>query len=100
MMERFSTILRKISGQRLLLSVSSADARVYLMLNNMLQKTGGNVIENLPTQQEMASMINTSRETVSRAIQKLIKQGILRKEKRKLIVINAEKLQKLLSKDA
>ena len=53
------------------------------------------VIENLPTQQQMAFNINTSRETVSRAIHSLQKRGILKKEGRVIIVLQPDLLRKL-----
>jgi len=53
-------------------------------------------LENLPNQQSIASMANVSRETVSRALHALIKQGIIDKDSRKLIVKNPQVLFKLV----
>ena len=49
----------------------------------------------LPNQREIASIVNTSRETVSRALQLLIKGGVLGKAGHKLVVHKAELLEKL-----
>jgi CRP/FNR family transcriptional regulator, cyclic AMP receptor protein len=52
-------------------------------------------LENLPSQQSIASMANVSRETVSRALHALIKQGIIGKESRRLIIKKPQVLVKL-----
>ena len=51
------------------------------------------VIERLPTQQEISIMVNTSRETVSRAMQVLIQRGVVEKDLRRLIVRKPETLR-------
>ena len=43
-------------------------------------------MERMPTQQEIAMMVNISRETVSRAIQILLQKGVVEKDLRRLIV--------------
>jgi DNA-binding GntR family transcriptional regulator len=40
-------------------------------------------------------MVNVSRETVSRALQVLLKQGIIQKETKRLIVCNPQMLEQL-----
>ena len=52
-------------------------------------------IENLPSQQSIASMANVSRETVSRAIHALIKSGVIQKDTRRIIVNDVALLEKL-----
>jgi DNA-binding GntR family transcriptional regulator len=54
------------------------------------------VVENLPTHQDIANMINTSRETVTRALLTLAQQGIIEKGTHKLIIVKPEALQKLV----
>ena len=62
------------------------------------QMPGGLVaIQNLPKQQEIAIMINTSRETVSRAIAHLVATGVLEKDFRRLIVRDPNRLRRLAS---
>jgi predicted transcriptional regulator len=59
-------------------------------------KPGGlEVVENLPTHQDIAIMLNTSRETVTRALLALAQKGIVQKDLNRLIIRNAEILQKL-----
>ena len=55
-------------------------------------------MERMPTQQEIAMMVNTSRETVSRAIQTLLqKGGVEKKHLRRLIVRQPEELSKAVN---
>jgi CRP-like cAMP-binding protein len=100
-MIRLAAVVRQLSHQRTLLSISNAQQRVYLQLLAMARSgtdpvnASNTVIENLPTQQQMAFNINTSRETVSRAIHALQKRGILKKEGRVIIVLQPDLLRKL-----
>jgi DNA-binding GntR family transcriptional regulator len=55
------------------------------------------VIERLPTQQEISIMVNTSRETVSRAIHMLIQRGVVEKDLRRLIVRRPDVLREELT---
>ena len=57
------------------------------------------VLENLPSQQAIASMANVSRETVSRALAELQKLKLAKKEPRRLIIHDLRKLEKLVSPD-
>jgi CRP/FNR family cyclic AMP-dependent transcriptional regulator len=41
-------------------------------------------------------MINTSRETVTRALLTLVQQGIVQKDSHRLIIVDPEALQKLV----
>ena len=52
-------------------------------------------IENAPTHQHLALMVNSSRETVSRAFQVLFEQGVLEKDNRRLIVRDPKRLAQL-----
>jgi DNA-binding transcriptional regulator YhcF (GntR family) len=54
------------------------------------------VVENLPTHQDIANMVNTSRETVTRALTALTQQGIVEKESHRLIIRDPDALQKLV----
>ena len=54
------------------------------------------VVENLPTHQDIANMINTSRETVTRTLLTLSQQGIIQKGTHRLIIIKRDELQKLV----
>lgn len=82
---------------RALLSINNTAKRICSFLVLMKQKTSKEqeLVEHLPTHQEIASMINTSRETVTRTLLTLAHQGIIRKDARRLIIINPKALQNL-----
>ncbi|MEF9930193.1 MAG: Crp/Fnr family transcriptional regulator [Massilia sp.] len=90
--------VQRDSEFRALLSIHNTSRRLYTFLDLLKQKKEGDVhvVENLPTHQDIANMINTSRETVTRALLTLIQQGIIQKGTHKLIIIKPEALQKLI----
>ncbi len=87
-LQRMTAALRASSNYRAILGIPNAFQRVYALLQKFSTTAPGGlvVIDKPPTQQEMAIMVNTSRETVSRAIQGLIQRGIVEKDLRRLIV--------------
>lgn len=88
MLKRFAASLRRASYFRTILGIPNAFQRVYALLDYLSHKShsGLVVIERLPTQQEISIMVNTSRETVSRAMHFLIQRGVVEKDRRRLIV--------------
>ena len=103
-LKRFAASIRRASNFRTILGIPNAFQRVYALLDYLAQKSCGGlvVIERLPTQQEISIMVNTSRETVSRAIQVLIQRGVVEKDMRRLIVRQPDVLREALgaAKDA
>jgi CRP/FNR family transcriptional regulator, cyclic AMP receptor protein len=91
----FAQIVRASSRQRILLSIPNAFQRVFAQLQQFVRDTkdGGQVIEGLPKQHEIAIMVNTSRETVSRALHTLMKMNIVEKKGTILIVNRPEQLK-------
>lgn len=85
---------------RNLLSINNTSKRIFSFLVLMKQKNAEKqeLVENLPTHQEIANMINTSRETVTRTLLMLAQQGIIRKDAHRLIIINPDALKKLVNK--
>lgn len=82
---------------RSLLSINNTSKRIYTFLVLRQKKNEDDtVVENLPTHQDIANMINTSRETVTRALMALVQQGIIKKEPHRLVIQNPEALQKLV----
>lgn len=81
-----ATALRASSHQRTLLSIPSAFQRVFAQLQLLVRETPQGTVIDLPKQQEVAIMVNTSRETVSRALHTLIKLNVLEKKGTVLIV--------------
>jgi CRP-like cAMP-binding protein len=99
MMKHLAMLVRNLSAFRALLAIPNAQQRVYALLQQLSQQMPGGLvaIQNLPKQQEIAIMINTSRETVSRAIAQLVATGVLEKDFRRLIVRDPGRLRRLAS---
>lgn len=97
LMHRMAKIIEKTNAQLAIVNLSNARDRIEALLSERAETyaNGMVVIENLPSQQSLAKMANTSRETVSRIISKLIKEGVLEKDYRRLIVRQPEKLKGL-----
>lgn len=99
-MERIAKILasdlRRSIGDKSLLSVPNAYHRIFIHIHLLASdvKAFGHTVQ-LPNQREIASVVNTSRETVSRALQMLIKGGILEKSGHHLNVQKADLLERL-----
>ena len=92
--------IREGSRMRAALTAARAHARIFSVLNNTVtHHPGANLatIENMPTQQALAMMANVSRESVSRALQLLIKQGVVEKDHRRLIVRQPQVLETMAS---
>lgn len=100
MMRHLTELVRSLSSYRALLAIPNAQQRVYALLQQLGQRMPGGltVIQNLPKQQEVAIMINTSRETVSRAVAHLVALGVLEKDYRRLIVRDPQQLRTLALK--
>jgi CRP-like cAMP-binding protein len=91
---RFAQIVRASSSHQTLLSIPNAFQRVFAQLQTFVRETKeGQVIEGLPKQHEIAISVNTSRETVSRALHTLMRLGIVQKKGTVLIVIRPDKLK-------
>ena len=74
-MTRLSSRVREVSAQRTLLALPNPFQRLCVQLLLLCRRTataGETVIDPVPTHQELAIMINSSRETVTRAFQVLI----------------------------
>jgi CRP/FNR family cyclic AMP-dependent transcriptional regulator len=90
--------IQRDSEFRTLLSIHNTSKRIFTFIALLKEKKPDNteVVENLPTHQDIANMINTSRETVTRTILALINQGIVKKDSHRLIIVDPEGLQKRL----
>jgi len=79
---RFAHRLRAVSAQRTLLGLPNPAQRVCAQLVQLSVKVadGMVLIAHAPTHQEIAIMINTSRETVTRVFQVLQARGILKRD--------------------
>jgi|GEM_PF-59768 len=97
MLRYMATKIQQDSEFRALLSIYNTSRRIYTFLDLITEKQTGNlgVVENPPTHQDIAIMINTSRETVTRALLTLEQKGIVQKGTRRLIIRDPKALQKL-----
>lgn len=102
LLKRMASTIRTAANYRTILGIPNAFQRVFALLNQFAKVAPGGlvVIEKMPTQQEIAIMVNTSRETVSRAIHILIQKGVVEKDMRRLIVRQPDALRKAVSSEA
>jgi CRP-like cAMP-binding protein len=99
MLRHLAAKIQRDSEFRSLLSINDTKRRIYSYLAQMKtpQQAGlPEVVENLPTHQDIANMINTSRETVTRALTALAQQGIIQKDMHRLIIVDPLALQRLV----
>ena len=84
--------LQKSDEQIASLSLSDAERRIAITLLRIAEEQGiihqGNVtIDPLPSQQDVANMAGTTRETVSRTYRLMEEDGYVKREGRKLIIL-------------
>lgn len=94
-LQRLASDVRRNTEQRQLLTLPNAFQRIFVQIVQLAEQTPDNKITNLPKQHEIAAMVNTSRETVSRAIQMLVKQGVLVKQGHRFVIQQSEQLKQL-----
>ena len=89
--------LRQISGQRRILGLANPLQRVCAQLELLFVKSGTGQVQiiNAPTHQEIAIMINASRETVTRVFQLLQSRGIVERNGNNLNVEDASFLEEV-----
>jgi CRP/FNR family transcriptional regulator, cyclic AMP receptor protein len=91
--------VQRDSEFRALLSIHNIAKRIYTFIDLLKKKKEAgepDVVENLPTHQDIANMINTSRETVTRTLLALAQRGIIKKGANRLIIVKPDELQKLV----
>jgi len=96
MMVALTQLVRRCNQQIMLLGYQQAHSRVCaLLLRSRTEPTPeGLKVLDFPSQREVASLTNTSRETVSRVLGQLQESGIIQKKGRQLLIINLPKLEK------
>jgi len=102
LLKRMATSIRTAANYRTIIGIPNAFQRVFALLNQFAKIAPGGlvVIDKMPTQQEIAITVNTSRETVSRAIHILIQKGVVEKDLRRLIVRQPDALRKAVTHEA
>lgn len=91
-MKRLATRVRNVTAQRTLLGLPNPFQRLCVQLLQMSRPDGPNMacIDPAPTHQDLAMMINTSRETVTRAYQVLILHEAIRREGSRLLLLRCD----------
>jgi CRP/FNR family cyclic AMP-dependent transcriptional regulator len=79
------------------LSSSTADARIRMGIYQLAKRHGirdahGTIIDLKITHQELAEMVGTSRETVTRVLARLREQGIIEIDQRRMTLLDSEGL--------
>ncbi|MBP9713232.1 MAG: Crp/Fnr family transcriptional regulator [Sterolibacterium sp.] len=92
---RLAQRLRSVSAQRALLGLPNPAQRVCAQLVQLVEQQGKGQasIPNAPTHQELAIMINASRETVTRVFQVLQARGVVARDGGSLNVIDPRYLR-------
>ncbi len=91
------TRLRQAWGQLQKLTYGSAEARIGAGLMQLARRHGvqdsrGIIINLRITHQELAEMVGTARETVTRTLAALKKDGIIQLEQRRIVILNPKAL--------
>lgn len=94
-LQQLALDLRRNTEQRQLLTLPNAFQRIFVQIVHLAEQNPDKKITNLPKQHEIAAMVNTSRETVSRAIQMLVKNGVLVKHGHRFVVQHTDQLKQL-----
>lgn len=96
MLKNLARIIRHTDERITELSVLSAMQRIFRELHRLARPApGGAVIQGLPTQEQLAAMVGTTRETVARALGQLAKDGIVRRRGRELLILRPDQLEEL-----
>lgn len=92
---RLADRVRAVTAQRTLLSLPNPFQRLCVLLLQLPQRhsQGHAEVEQAPTHQEMAIMINASRETVTRAFQVLFLHKVLVREGNTLRLLQPQRLK-------
>lgn len=97
MFTHLTAMIRRLTHHHSLLVIPSASQRICAMLVDLSeQNRRGDLIEfDMPKQKNLASMVNTTRETVSRTMGQLVVKGIVKKKPQgKLHVIHFDTLKR------
>ena len=91
-MTRLAQRVRSVMAQRTLLSLPNPFQRLCVLLLQLpfREIDGLRTVEQIPTHQELAIMINASRETVTRAFQLLQGRGVVERDGNALQVLQPE----------
>jgi CRP/FNR family transcriptional regulator, cyclic AMP receptor protein len=99
-LNELTRLLRNSNSRIKSLSLKAAEGKVASVIIQLVDdfgvvKDGAIEVENVPLQQELASMAGTSRETISRTIRSFAKKGLIELEGQKLRIKNYDKFKEL-----
>jgi CRP/FNR family cyclic AMP-dependent transcriptional regulator len=99
-LNELTRLLRDSNSRIKSLSLKAAEGKVASVIMQLVDdfgvvKDGAIEVENVPMQQELASMAGTSRETISRTIRSFAKKGLIELEGQKLRIKNYDKFKEL-----
>lgn len=98
LLRSMSTRLREVNQQITNSAFMTTPERIRNYLHNLASLrgvrngSGSLVVNNMPKQSDIAQLLNCTRESVSREISRLVKNGIITKESQKRLVIHDEKI--------
>ncbi len=99
---QMSAMIRRLHNRMYELSALDGTHRIYAELLRMAENgepdNGRVIIDNPPTHAEIACRINSHREAVSRTYRALIKDGLLEKHSRQLVITQPDVLQLRIDK--
>lgn len=97
MLKTLARVIRHSDVRIAELSVLGAMQRVYRELSRLAQPTpdGRAAVAPLPTQEALAAVVGSTRETVARALGQLAKAGITRRRGRELLILDPDALEEL-----
>jgi CRP-like cAMP-binding protein len=90
--------IRNHAKERAMLTLPSAFQRICFQISSLAAQISGtdqDTLGGLPRQHEIATAANTTRETVSRTLQILVKAGVIKKTGHRVIVRRKDLLQRL-----
>lgn len=92
-------LIRHLSNRVTEATTLSTEQRLCAQLLRICERTGPNqaFIKNLPTQQELAVLISSQRESVGREMSKLKDQGLILRDGKSLKILNLQALETKLS---
>ena len=97
LLRNLARIIRDTDERIAELSVLTAMQRIYRELGRIAQPQpdGSSAIATLPTQEEIAARVGTTRETVARTLGQLARSGVVRRRGRELLITRPELLESL-----
>ncbi|MEY4717678.1 MAG: hypothetical protein RL563_296 [Pseudomonadota bacterium] len=100
MLRHLSLKLRAATDFRSLIAIPNAYQRVLKLTEMLAKPDPGKImtIENMPTHEQMALMVNTSRETVTRAFQLLQDEKVIEKDNKRLIIRFPDRLSIIIER--